>query len=195
MIDTYYRASFQKALVNPLLPYLLKNDIHANQLTLFSLISGIAVIPCLVLGLTVPALLFLVVSGYLDVLDGSVARSRKETSPYGAVFDIVSDRVVEFSVVFGLYLVQPEQRGFYCLLMLGSILICVTSFLVVGIFNENSSDKSFHYSPGIMERTEAFGFFALMIALPSIFPWFASIFTLLVLLTAAKRVKEFGIGP
>lgn len=69
------------------------------------------------------------------------------------------DRVVEFVVVLALWFVAPQQRGLWCLLMLGSMLLCITSFLVVGIFSENQSQKSFHYSSGLMERAEAFSFF------------------------------------
>ncbi len=192
MIDSHYRAPFQKVLIEPFIPYFLKTDIHANQLTLLALLSGIAVIPCLAMGLNVLAVACLLLSGYLDVLDGSVARRRRETSSYGAVFDIVSDRIVEFSVVFGLYLVDPESRGVLCMLMLGCVLVCVTSFLVVGIFEENEGEKSFHYSPGIMERAEAFIFFSLMILFPSFFGLLASVFILLVSLTALVRVKEFA---
>lgn len=192
MIDSYYRAPFQKVLVEPFIPYFLKTDVHANQLTVLALISGIAIIPCLAMGLKFPAVVFLLLSGYLDILDGSIARRREESSSIGAVLDIVSDRIVEFSVVFGLYLVNPIGRGVLCMLMLGSILVCVTSFLVVGIFAENHGEKSFHYSPGIMERAEAFIFFAVMITLPSFFGLLASLFILLVALTALARVREFA---
>lgn len=191
MIDSYYRTPFQKILIEPVVPHLLKSSMHANHLTFLALLSGIAVIPCLAVGKNIAALAFLLLSGYLDVLDGSVARRRKETSSYGALFDIVSDRIVEFSVVFGLYLVEPQSRGVLSLLMLGSILVCVTSFLVVGIFTANSGEKSFHYSPGIMERAEAFIFFALMISFPSFFGLLAPLFVLLVTLTAIVRIKEF----
>jgi phosphatidylglycerophosphate synthase len=192
MIDSYYRSPVQKVLIDPVLPFILKRDIHPNHITALALISGISIIPFLFFGMNFLALISLLLSGYFDILDGSVARLRKASTPHGAVFDIVSDRVVEFSIVFGLYLVAPETRGILCLLMLGSMLVCVTSFLVVGIFAENEGEKSFHYSPGIMERAEAFIFFVLMITLPSMFDLFAIVFILLVTITALIRVREFA---
>ena len=67
----------------------------------------------------------------------------------------------------------------------------MTSFLVVGIFSENKSQKGFHYSPGLMERPEAFLFFAMMMLLPTLFSALALLFTFLVFLTAGLRVLEF----
>ena len=75
--------------------------------------------------------------------------------------------------------------------MLGSMLLCITSFLVVGIFVANDSHKSFHYNPGIMERAEAFIFFIAMMLWPSAFVGLAMLFSLLVTLTAIIRLTQF----
>ena len=56
----------------------------------------------------------------------------------------------------------------------------------------NQTEKSFNYSEGIMERPEAFIFFALMILFPNWFPVLASLFSALVFLTAMIRVLEFA---
>ena len=80
----------------------------------------------------------LLISGYFDALDGTVARMAEQNSAKGTMIDIISDRIVEFAVIFALFLVNPLHRGVCCLLMLGAILICVTSFLVVWIFHENN---------------------------------------------------------
>ena len=131
-------------------------------------------------------------TGFLDTLDGSLARHLKTTSPKGTVFDITSDRLVEFSIILGLYAFDPTHRALGTLLMLGSVLICVTSFLVVGIFEDNQTEKGFHYSPGIMERAEAFLFFGAMILFPSYFMILAILFTSLVFLTAVIRLSQFS---
>ncbi|MBA3660152.1 MAG: CDP-alcohol phosphatidyltransferase family protein [Gammaproteobacteria bacterium] len=136
--------------------------------------------------------LMILLSGCCDILDGALARYLKQVTPLGAVIDIVMDRCVEFAVIFGLWLIQPELRAGLCLFMLGSILLCVTSFLVVGIFTPNQSTKSFHYSVGIIERPEAFIFFILMIIFPLFFTLLAIMFSLLVLLTTALRIVEFS---
>ncbi len=85
---------------------------------------------------------------------------------------------------------DSTQHSLVCLLMLASIALCTNSFLVAGIFNKNHSDKSFHYSPGLMERAEAFIFFILMMALPAQFNLLGYLFVLLVTLTACLRLLE-----
>lgn len=166
------------------------NKLHPTHITALAALTGLLVPLFLYLHMPYPALLALAFSGLCDILDGAFARKYNKTSPLGAAFDITSDRLVEFATVLGLFLFDPT-RALPCLLMLGSILLCVTTFLIVGVFSENDSEKSFHYSPGIMERREAFAFFALMILLPSFFTLLAITFTVLVTLTAFTRLCQF----
>ena len=141
--------------------------------------------------LTLLPIILLLASGYCDTLDGTLARLRNESSALGSVCDIVADRVVEFAMVLGLFLFEPVTRGLPSVLMLGSFLICITSFLVVGIFADNQSDKGFFYSVGLIERAEAFVFFILMILLPGWFTVLAILLSLLVWLTAGLHLYAF----
>lgn len=193
MIDTYFRVPYQSFLVEPLLfifPQIKR--VSPKVLTLCGCFCGVVVIPLLMYELTFLALFFLLLSGYFDTLDGTIARLSCKSSPQGAVLDIFCDRAVEFSIILGLFLVDPESRGFLSLMMLGSSLMCVTSFLTVGIFTKNESEKGFYYSPGLIERGEAFLFFIAMILFPSFFLVLALTFSFLVILTALIRIYEFS---
>lgn len=191
MLESYLKPTYQKYFINTLLAIPAISGISPNTITLFSLLTGISIFPALYFQQTIIALMLLMISGYLDTLDGALARATQQTSSSGTVFDIMSDRIVECSIVFGLFSIDPAHRGALALCMLASMLICITSFLVVGIFAQNNSEKSFYYSPGLMERAEAFIFFALMICLPEYFTIFAVAFSVLVLFTGLMRMKEF----
>ncbi|NGX50699.1 MAG: Inner membrane protein YnjF [Chlamydiae bacterium] len=191
MIDSYYRSPYQRLFLQPLIERGLFDALSPKSATALALLAGVLIPLFLMAHQSYLAFLSLLVSGFFDTLDGSLARHKNQTSPQGAVVDIASDRLVEFSIVLGLYLYAPLVRGLPCLLILGSVFFCVTTFLVVGIFQENSSEKSFHYSPGIIERGEAFIFFSLMILLPSFFTPLALLFTGLVFLTSFLRIKKF----
>lgn len=193
MIDssTLVRSWYQDYLVMPIARACAQSQISPSVVTLAGCFIGLMVVPFLALGYWALALAVLLLSGYLDTLDGVLARHLNCSSPKGAVLDIVSDRVVEFSVILGFFLQNPHERGLLCLLMAGSVLICVTSFLVVGIFEGNSSEKSFHYSPGIIERAEAFLFFSVMIVWPMFFSPLAVAFIVLVCFTAVIRIVQF----
>lgn len=191
MIDSRYRTLYQKLCIDPFLP--LVNKCHPMLLTLVACATGVAILPLLAFHFHLLALVCLALSGFLDTLDGSLARYLDKTSPLGAALDIISDRVVEFAILLGLFFCDPLARAFPCLLMTGSCLICITSFLVVGIFTANTSEKSFHYSPGLIERAEAFLFFAAMIAFPGAFSLLALSFSCLVMLTALLRIAQFAL--
>src|SRR5579872_4316221 len=130
MLEAYCRPLYQKWLVDPLAQTLAPSWSPAI-ITFVGAILGVLSAPCLWAGLPWCACLLLLSSGYLDTLDGTVARLRGQSSSKGSALDIICDRMVEFFVILGLYGIDPAARGWACLWMLGSILICVTTFLVV----------------------------------------------------------------
>ncbi len=186
MLDSYLRNPYQRLLVDPIAARL---PTHPKVITLLACLLGVLTLPLLPFSKWAAAGVLLA-SGYLDTLDGTVARMQERASPTGAALDILCDRAVESAVIAGLFLVDPS-RGGACIAMLIAILLCVTSFLIVGVFAANESEKSFHYSPGIIERCEAFLFFLAMMLLPHHFFALAYTFAALVALTALVRLVQF----
>ena len=186
MLERWLTNTYYTFLINPALFFFRK--IHPLWITLLATISGI----CAAIAIHTPllALLLMVLSGYFDSLDGAIARSFHKQSKAGAACDIISDRIVESSIIIALFTID-HSRAIFCLMMLASVLICITSFLVVAIFSANNSSKSFYYSPGLIERPEAFCFFAAMLLLPSLFIPLAIMFTLAVFATAFIRLFAF----
>jgi len=191
MLNTHERFTYQSRLLNPLLHWPIWQKIHPHTITIAGCLVGMAIWPLLMMHWTVLAVIALLLTGFLDTLDGAIARYYRLTSPQGAALDIFCDRIVEFSIFMGLYEVDPETRALPVLVMLGCVMLCVTSFLVVSIFSTSDACKSFSYSPGLVERPEAFGFFFMMIFWPSFFTPLTWIFSLLVLLTALIRLWQF----
>lgn len=192
MLEHYVRVYYQRVFVDPFIMLLSKSSkISANSITIAAAISGVMAGLSLALHLSIIGLMLLVISGWLDTLDGSFARATNTNSSRGSVLDIVFDRLVEFFIVFGLYLYQPAVRATAAICLLGSFLLCISSFLVVGIFSQNESQRSFHYSPGLIERAEVFMFFTLMIIFPRMFNVLAWLLLLLVLYTTFIRVLQF----
>jgi len=190
MLEQLMRQYYQKSCVDPLIR-LIGNTLSPITLTVFASIFGVLFVPFLLTGHSLLAVFCLLLSGYLDSLDGSLARYQNNSTPFGAVLDIMVDRLVEFSVILGFYLLDPVQHGLAAIVMLGSILLCITSFLVAGIFTPNNSSKSFHYSSGLIERAEAFVFFVVMTFIPAYFTVLAFLFAALVTLTALIRLWQF----
>lgn len=191
MIDSKYRSVYQKLVIAPILKRSWILSINPLLLTICGLFFGLLIPFFLYIGFSFLACACLAISGFFDTLDGSLARHLNRTSDPGALLDIACDRLVEFSVVVGLFLVAPQERALLCLFIMGSILFCITTFLVVAVFSQKHSEKSFYYSPGIMERSEAFVFFTAMILIPQAFSLLATSFVVLVFLTGILRIKQF----
>ena len=190
MLEKFLRPTFSKLFIQPFATYLIKAPLISPCLISFlGCILGIIASFLIASNNQVIGLIFLALSSYMDILDGSLARLSKKSSDFGTVLDILCDRIVEFAIVLALYCLYGN--ALLSLWMLGSILICVTSFLVVGIFIDNETHKGFHYSRGLMERPEAFLFFGLMVMFPSIFKVLAILFSILVIATALIRTSQF----
>ena len=166
------------------------SGVHPIWFTVLALITGLVASISIALGLKVSAIVFLLLSGYFDTVDGTVARMAQKSTKIGTVLDIVSDRIVEFGVVVALF--HLYGHPYLALFMLGSMLICITSFLVVSLFLDEKTEKSFSYSRGLIERPEAFVFFGFMILFPKLYSILAITFAILVFLTAFLRIKEFS---
>jgi phosphatidylglycerophosphate synthase len=188
MLEAYLRPIYQSCLVDPI----AKRFSHYSPalITYLACAFGIMVVPALLFNSVTLAISFLLVSGFLDTLDGTVARINNKTSDRGIILDIASDRVVEVAVLVGLFAVDPSNRGWLTLCMLGSCYLYLTTFLVGDIFSPNRAQKSFQYSPGATERAEAFVLFILMIWLPNYFSLLAYMFTGLVLFSSYSRISQ-----
>lgn len=107
------------------------------------------------------------------------------------MLDILSDHFVESFIIIAIFINQPQI--WFGLLMMMSIIVCISSFLLVGVFSQKESIKSFYYSPSLIERAEIFIFFIIMILFPSIVLMLGLIYTLLVLRTTLYRCYEFYV--
>ncbi len=75
-----------------------------NQWTLLSIVPALASVYFLAGSQFLYAALLILLSAFMDMIDGSVARVTGKTSKLGAYLDTLMDRYIEFIVVFGLLL-------------------------------------------------------------------------------------------
>lgn len=188
MLDTHARKY-----VNPIIElgaeFLLKLKLTPNNVTILALLLGIATSIFLYFDMQIIAVTLLWVSGYLDAVDGAMARRSNSSSSFGTLLDIVSDRIVEVSIVLVLGLKFVDVR--YNLIVLTvCILMSMTIFLTVGALSEKKGVKSFYYQAGVVERSEGFIFFSLMILIPSYLGIITNIFSILIIITAIQRFFE-----
>lgn len=187
MLDTHAR-KYVEPFISKTAKLLLKWKLTANQVTVIAFIIGISSGLFIYLGEPVVAVAVLWLSGFLDAVDGSMAR-QTETSEFGTVLDVSFDRLVEISVIIGLALAFPEIT-LPLLLLSVAIIFSITVFLTVGAVAEKKGMKSFYYQAGVAERTEGFILFSLIILVPSMMYIITMIYAAIVAFTGVQRLLE-----
>ncbi|MDN5708756.1 MAG: CDP-alcohol phosphatidyltransferase family protein, partial [Planococcus sp. (in: firmicutes)] len=187
MLDTYARKHVQPA-VDKTADYLLKKGCTADGVTKTAFAIGLSSGIFIYLDLPVLALFALWLSGFLDVVDGTMARKTKP-SPWGTLLDISFDRLVEISVILGLAFRFPDSM-WALLLLSASIIVAMTVFLTVGALSEKQGMKSFYYQAGLAERTEGFILFTLMIVFSPYLTAITLLFIAVQIFTIIQRMAE-----
>ncbi len=186
MIDTKARGRFQRGF-DKLSQKTGLTRIHPNAITVVALIFGLASATLLAIGYNYIAIILLWVSGLFDVLDGTVARLTGKSSPFGAYMDLVFDRLVEASVIIGCYILMPQFGMAYLLFFAGSM-FNFSTFMLAGNLFKNTGKKSMHYDSGIVERTESFIVFCLLMLFPQYIFITLNIFNALMFTTGIIRM-------
>lgn len=188
MLDTHGR-KYVDPIINSGANFLVKLNLTANKVTIIALLLGILTSIFIYIDMNILAVITLWVSGYLDAVDGAIARKTKTTSLFGTLMDITSDRIVETSMVFILAMKYSDARINFIVLLI-CIIISMTIFLTVGALVEKKGMKSFYYQAGVAERSEGFLMFSLMILFPTYIIAFTNLFSAIIFITIIQRIIE-----
>lgn len=189
MLDTYGRKY-----VNPLIDlgakFFSKLNFKPNNITVLALLLGVLSSILIYFDKMILAVIMLWISGYLDSVDGAMARMEGISSSWGTLLDITFDRIVELSIILILALKFQESR-LSLLFLTMTILISMTIFLTVGALAKNNGVKSFRYQAGVAERSEGFIFFSFMILFStSHLNILTNLFSVIILITIIQRILE-----
>ncbi|WP_071396533.1 CDP-alcohol phosphatidyltransferase family protein [Bacillus tuaregi] len=190
MLDTHGRIYVQP-LIERTAKGLLRLGLSANQITVTAFLVGVAASVIIYFDQPYLGVAVLWISGFLDAVDGSMARLSRTSSGWGTVLDVTFDRVVEVGIIIALALRHPEPKILFLLMLLASsIIIVMTIFLTVGAVSDKQSEKSFYYQPGLAERTEGFILFSLMVLFQSYLVYTTILYIFIELFTGMQRLLE-----
>lgn len=187
MLDTHARKYIQPA-VDKTADVLLNRGFTANGVTKIAFAIGVSSGPLIYFDQPYWAVFALWLSGFLDVVDGTMARKTKP-SPWGTLLDVSFDRMVEISVILGLAFRFPDAM-WALLLLSATIVISMTVFLTVGALSDSQGVKSFYYQAGLAERSEGFILFTLMIVFSTHLVAITLVFFAIQLFTISQRLLE-----
>lgn len=188
MLDTHARH-----LVQPIIGWaahqLLRIGLTADQVTWGAFLIGVSTGGWIIGDHPWIAVGMLWLSGFLDAVDGSMARLQNQATSWGTLLDITFDRIVELSVIIGLAIRFPHVQ-LWLLLLTASIVFSMTIFLTVGALSEKKGMKSFYYQAGLAERTEGFILFTAMILFANWLNGITLLFVGVEMFTALQRMGE-----
>ena len=104
-------------LLRPIIRLLMRARITPNQLTLAGLVLAIIAGVLAAIGSLSLAALILLLSGFLDALDGELARQSDSQTPFGAFLDSISDHYGDFAVYLGIAW-QMQRSGEHATVLL-----------------------------------------------------------------------------
>ena len=185
MLDTRAR-KYVQPILDGIANACLRLGVSANALTVIGMLVGVVAALLVLNGYTLAGFVVLWLSGLIDAADGTLARLTRP-SALGAILDITFDRVVEVAMIVALACIFPDAR-FVLVILAGVIAIAMSLFLSIGAAVANQSSKSFHYAPGLGERTEAFICLSLMVLDGSRLVLWTWVFIGVIVFTMAQRL-------
>jgi CDP-diacylglycerol--glycerol-3-phosphate 3-phosphatidyltransferase len=152
MFDGNWRAAVDRGLV-PIGHSLRRTGVTADVVTTIGILMATVAAVAIALGNLRLGLLFLVLTGVPDALDGAVAKASGTSSLRGAYFDSVSDRLTD-ALLFGgvAWYLATEEPG---RIMMLPVAVMVAAMLV-SYQRAKAESLGFDAKGGIMERAERF---------------------------------------
>lgn len=194
MLDKYITPVIKPAL-QPLVVFLHRRGITADQLTVAGFVIGILALPLLAYQHWLWALLAIALNRVFDGLDGALARYANQSSSAGGYLDITLDFLFYAAVPLGFILAHPEQNAIAGALLLAAFIGTGSSFLAFAIAAEKFQldkpqfkYKSFYYLNGLTEGTETIALFVAFCLWPQHFVPLASVFAAACAVTIVTRI-------
>ncbi|MXW43067.1 MAG: CDP-alcohol phosphatidyltransferase family protein [Acidimicrobiia bacterium] len=152
MFDGNWRSAVNHVL-DPVGAVAYRIGINANAVTMFGLVLSAAAAVFIGRGALIMGLVFLILAGFCDALDGPIAKACGTSSVRGAFFDSVSDRASDAMLFAGvawhLDAVEPGR-----IFMLPVVLMAVA--MLVSYQRAKAESLGLDAKGGLMERAERF---------------------------------------
>jgi len=123
-----------------------KLGFSANFITFLVLFFGLIAAYFIYLGSFYWAVLFIIISGLLDGIDGAVAKANNKETKFGALFDSVTDKITEISWYIALGLLNP--------LFWPPTTMAIAFFMLSSYISKHAKAVGGKSGGGIMERKE-----------------------------------------
>lgn len=175
-----------KGTLDPIAAFFNRLGIYPNTMTILGLVGNIVASVLIGLGYMTIGGIFVLVMGFIDTLDGTMARLRGMPSEFGAFVDSVTDRYSEL-VIFGGLLYYFLSKGDW-LSALG-IYIAASGSVLVSYVRARAASVGMDTKVGFLSRFERYLVLApsLIFNIPMVGVWIIAIFANF---TALQRIMD-----
>lgn len=184
MFDGNFRTQVDAA-VKPIGQSIKRLGITADMITAAGIVMAVAAAVAIGAGALNLGLLFLVLTGIPDLIDGAVAKAWGTASQRGAFFDSVSDRLTDGLLFGGVtwYLAATDGRPVVVILPMA----CYVSASLVSYIRAKGDALGLDGSGGLVERAERFIMLAVGLLFPPLLLAVLALIVVLNMITAGQR--------
>ena len=142
------RRYIDSRLLSPIALKVAHIGLRPNHITIMGFLLGFVIFYFYTIAQPLLALIMIVVSGFMDALDGALARSIGFETRFGSVLDAVLDRYVEFLIMIGIALGGYVEWLYVIIALFSSTMVSYTRA------RAESSGGLKSCSVGLFERQE-----------------------------------------
>ena len=188
-------AAFIKPFITLSARALVHLGLSADQVTLLAFAVGMVAANAIAFGQLHTGLALILISRWLDGVDGAVARLTRATDS-GGFLDISLDFLFYASIPLAFAIYSPAQFALPAAVLIAAFMGTGCSFLAYAVIATKRGvsatpeypNKSFAFVGGLAEATETLICFCLMCLLPAYFAWWAYGFAAMCAVTIALRL-------
>jgi CDP-diacylglycerol---glycerol-3-phosphate 3-phosphatidyltransferase len=181
-----------RRLMKPLVHFFAVLHLNPNIITLFSFFLCIAAAFEFTSGRLRSAALLLLLGGFLDVIDGDVARAGNRATRFGALFDSTLDRYADAAIFMGIgyhFVVREMPHSHIQALIFFAVFSAMTGSMLVSYVRARAEALNFECTVGLMQRPERF----ILLSIGALVSehWFIAMICLIAILanyTAVQRI-------
>jgi len=168
--------------------------VPADAVTIAGFVVGMAAAGAIAVEAHGAALALILLGRLADGLDGAVARATRMTDR-GGFLDIVLDFIFYAAVPLAFAAANPAANALPAALLLAAFMANGAAFFAFAIMAEKRAltteargRKSLYYLSGLAEGGETIAAFVAFCLFPALFPWLATGFAAICLVSAAARI-------
>lgn len=191
MIDDPFRSRLPNY-VGPILRLYQRLGLSPNQITLVALFLGAGSSFLVSQQKFIFAAIVWWIGRLLDGTDGIYARATKQTSAFGAHFDILADMASYSMMIIGFFFAFPSLQLLW-LLILFLYVLCITGALSLGNLEDkqqipSTNNRGLRLAAGVAEGGETGIAYTLFLLFPDYIKILASIWIVILAITLAARL-------